>query len=118
MSITATTTEDHKVIIADTWLKETLCTLDITSAVILARDILRIAVANKVRPTMPMPEPAVGMRVWLEFVSLEGWVDTYPPIDVKRCGPGMDWGMIVNNPENITLITDYRKGDEVIWERK
>lgn len=62
----------------------------------------------------PLPPPALGMRVWMEGDN--GAARATDSQDVKWLRPGETWGGTLPDPDEITLITDYRTG-EILWRR-
>ena len=69
-----------------------------------------------VDPT-PLPAPALGMRVWtVGGGDGETWLRE--PVTINYVRPGATWSDYVKFVDEIALITNYCKGDIVLWERQ
>jgi len=65
----------------------------------------------------PLPAPALGMRVWtVGGGDGETWLRE--PVTINYVRPGATWSDYVKFVDEIALITNYCKGDIVLWERQ
>ena len=65
----------------------------------------------------PLPAPALGMRVWtVGGGDGETWLRE--PVTINYVRPGAAWSDYVKFVDEIALITNYCKGDIVLWERQ